>query len=172
MIYFCEILGFGKRPHESMEKQTGCLTRKKIDTGKSERSCCIFIPSQKVVSLLVSLLCIFTGSTQKVPLFDLESSTRYSADFFCVIHGNFVALFHKFGLQGIWLPTQKLEVVLPWIFPCKQLTFQWNKKNEVCRISLDTLEFLYGIAFEPAFLLNKLISLVVDMLLPLVNLML
>lgn len=34
--------------------------------------------------------------TQKAPLFELENTTKYSADFFRVIHTIFVAAIHKY----------------------------------------------------------------------------
>ena len=65
-----------------------------------------------MVSLLV-LACYsvlsLTYCTQKVPLFDLEIPTRYSVDFFCVIHEIYVALIHKVGCQGNLASTRKPE---------------------------------------------------------------
>ena len=51
-----------------------------------------------MVSLLVSAdfnIATLTDCTQKVPLFDLESSERYSASFSCYTHSR------------IWVPTRK-----------------------------------------------------------------
>ena len=41
-------------------------------------------------------LVFLTGSSQKEPLFDIESPTRYSADFCLVIHETTVAFIHQF----------------------------------------------------------------------------
>ena len=65
-----------------------------------------------MVSLLV-LACYSvlspTDCTQKVPLFDLEIPTRYSVDFFCVIHEIYVALIQEVGCQGNLASTRKPE---------------------------------------------------------------
>ena len=68
-----------------------------------------------MVSLLVWAhfsLVFLTGCTQKVPLFDLESPTRYSA-FFFVIHETIVAFIHEFGHQRILAPIRKPEEFEP-----------------------------------------------------------
>ena len=72
-----------------------------------------------MVSLLVlahSSLAILTNFTQKVPLFDLQSPKKYSADSFYVIHES-VELIDKFGHHGRWVYSQKTEIISLWISP-------------------------------------------------------
>lgn len=85
---------------KSKDKQTICLTVKNSGTRESTRNPRIFIPLQKTVSLLASAhisVVSLADFAQKVSLFDLESLTRYSTNFFFV-------LFIKFLLHWqIWL---------------------------------------------------------------------
>ena len=71
------------------------------------RSCQVFVSLQRMVSLLV----LEYFSIVSLPDSIIESSARYSADFFCVIHLIFVVLIHEFGSQGIWVLTQKPDVI-------------------------------------------------------------
>ena len=73
------------------EKQTG--------NSKSKRNRQVFIAPWNMVYLLVWAhfsLIFLTGRSQKEPLFDLESPTRYSADFCLPIHETTVVFIHQF----------------------------------------------------------------------------
>ena len=71
------------------------------------RSCQVFVSLHRMVSLLV----LEHFSIVSLPDSIIESSARYSADFFRVIHLIFVVLIHEFGIQGIWVLTQKPDVI-------------------------------------------------------------
>ena len=60
-----------------------------------------------------------------------ESTTAWPGKSFkifwwCVVHRTFVALILEFGLQGIWVPTQKLKEPWHWIVPTSNKKSNWN----------------------------------------------
>ena len=71
------------------------------------RSCQVFVSLHRMVSLLVLEYFSIVSPPDSI----IESSARYSADFFRVIHLIFVVLIHEFGSQGIWVLTQKPDVI-------------------------------------------------------------
>ena len=75
------------------------MSDRETDTRKSTRNYGVFIPSHENFSVLFSArfsIVSLADYTQKVPFFELENSTRYSADFFCVIQKIFVVAIHKY----------------------------------------------------------------------------
>ena len=90
-----------------------CLPGKQEELHKSTRNCWAYIPLQKMVSLLVSahfIIVSLTDCTHKVPLFDLESSTKNSADFSSFDSWNLWCTHSR-----IWVPTLKQGTIWPWI---------------------------------------------------------
>lgn len=88
--------------------------REQTDRRKSARNYHVFIPLQKMLSLLVSAhfsIVYPSVRTEKVPRFDLEIT----------IYSSYFVLCNSWNLCGthwrIWAPTQKLEVIRPWISP-------------------------------------------------------
>ena len=88
--------------------------REQTDRRKSAKNYHVFIPLQKMLSLLVSAhFSIVSPSvrTEKVPRFDLEI-TIYSSYFVLCNSWNLCCTHWR-----IWAPTRKPEVIRPWISP-------------------------------------------------------
>ena len=88
--------------------------REQTDRRKSAKNYHVFIPLQKMLSLLVSAhFSIVSPSvrTEKVPRFDLEI-TIYSSYFVLCNSWNLFCTHWR-----IWAPTRKPEVIRPWISP-------------------------------------------------------
>lgn len=78
-------LGLEWKAWKVKNKEIGFLAGKKADTLESTGTGQVLIPLQEFVPLPVSVhfsIVSLTDFTQKVALFDLESTTRYSANFY------------------------------------------------------------------------------------------
>lgn len=90
-FYLCSVPNLiqSERSQKSKDKQIEYLTGKNTDTCKLTRNCWIFISLKKMVSLLVYsnfIIVSLSDCTKNVLLIDLESTARYTVDFFHVIH--------------------------------------------------------------------------------------
>ena len=107
-------------PSESKEIKVWQRKNRHIQVYKK---CQIFIPLQKMVSLLVSVLYLLKIEFRKYHFWPAKTSKIlchfFSCNFsdFCCTH------------SWIWAPTGKPEVIWPWIFPCFNCSLNKADKN-------------------------------------------